>query len=153
MQHKRARALAHIFQAGAYQMVGDMATGLQIYEKEIDKSIYLGHDYHAMYLVNLCFIHWMAADLVAMRQIAQRSLKIALERRLPESTAFGLYFMGIACYQQNDLQIAEEMLTKSVNDLYYVNSGFHAHSSVALSLIYLAKGEISQSKKLCDNIE
>jgi LuxR family maltose regulon positive regulatory protein len=152
MQHKRARALAHIFQAAAYQVIGELEVGISIYEQEIEKGIYMGHDYHAMYRVNLGFIYWMAGDLVNMRTIAERSLKFAMEHQLTELISFSLYFMGIACYQQNNLQIAEEKLTTLVKDFYFVNSGFHAHSSVALSLIYLAKGEIGLSRKICENL-
>jgi hypothetical protein len=53
-------------------------------------------------MANLCFIYWIDADLYAMRQTAERSLKIAMDRRMPETTAFSLYFLGIAGYHQNN---------------------------------------------------
>jgi len=36
-------------------------------------------------MANLCFIYWIDADLYAMRQTAERSLKIAMDRRMPET--------------------------------------------------------------------
>jgi len=78
MHHKRARVLARIFQAGAYQMTGNLEAGLPVYVDELQKSLKVDSAYHAMYLVNLCFIYWLEADLFMMRKNAERSLKTAI---------------------------------------------------------------------------
>jgi hypothetical protein len=80
-----------------------------------------------------------------MRQTAERSLKIAMDHRMPETTVFSLYFLGIAGYHQNNLQIAEVKLAKMVENFYFINTGLYAHSSVALALVYQAKGEIGRA--------
>ena len=148
MHHKRARVLARIFQAGAYQMTGDLDTGLSNYIDEMQQSIKVDSAYHAMYLVNLCFIYWLEADLFTMRKTAERSLKTAMKHKMPEATAFGLYFQGIACYLQNDLKTAEGQLSTLVNEYYFINTVMYAHGSVALALVYLAKGEIGRARQL-----
>ncbi len=57
MHHKRARVSAYLFLAGAYQMTGDLETGLSIYTNEIQKSIDQGSDYYApVYRKALLFI-------------------------------------------------------------------------------------------------
>jgi ATP/maltotriose-dependent transcriptional regulator MalT len=152
MHHKRARVLARIFQAGAYQMTGNLETGLPVYVDELQKSLKVDSAYHAMYLVNLCFIYWLEADLFTMRKNAERSLKIAMKHQMPEATALGLYFLGIACYLQNDLKTAEEQLATLVNDYYFINTVMYAHGSVALALVYLAKGEIGRAQKLSEKV-
>jgi LuxR family maltose regulon positive regulatory protein len=152
IHHKRARVFAHIFQAGAYQMVGDLETGLSLYQNEIQKSINLGSDYHAMYLANLCYIYWIDADLISIRQIAEHSLQVAMDRQMSEATAFSLYFLGIACYHQNKLKIAEENLAAMVGDFYFYNTVIVAHSSFALALIYQAKGKIGEARKVCEKV-
>jgi len=152
MHHKRVRVLARIFQAGAHQMAGDLETGLSVYIDEMQKSMRVDRAYHAMYLMNLCFIYWLEADLFAMRKNAERSLKAAMKYQMPEVTAFGLYFLGIACYLQNDLKTAEEQLNTLVNEYYFINTVMYAHGAIALAMIYLAKGEIGRAQKLHEKV-
>jgi LuxR family maltose regulon positive regulatory protein len=152
IHHHRARAFAHIFQTGAYQMIGDLETGLSIFNKEMERSTKSTSNYYAMYLANLNFIYWIDADLVALRQNAERSLKIAMDSGQTEAIALCIYFLGIACYHQNNLQIAEEKLTTMAQDFYFHHPVAFAHSSFALSLIYQSKGKISKARKVCENL-
>lgn len=152
IHHHRARVFAHIFQLGAYQMIGDLETGLSIYHDELQKSIKLDGGYHAMYLANLCYIYWIDADLINVRQTAERSLKVAMDRRISEAIAFSLFHLGIACYHQNNLEIAEEKLTTMVEDFYFYLPVNFAHSSFALALIYQAKGKIGKARKVCEDM-
>jgi len=149
MHHKRARVSAYLFLAGAYQMTGDFETGLSIYANEIQKSIDQGSDYYAPYIEKLCYLYWMNADLVTIRQTAERSLEIAKKLRLPESIAYALYFLGKISYQQNELTIAEERLTQLVNDYYFLNVVMAAHGSVALAMVYVARGEFDKVEHYC----
>ncbi len=150
-EHKRALAFAHLFLAGAYQMAGDLETGLSSLHKAASDNILQGDPYRAHYLVNPCFLYWMAADLTAMWQAADRSLKIDKDHQLPETVVYGLYFLGIAHYHRNELQIAEEKLVAAVKDNYAYNGVNFAHSSFALALTYQARGlpgkagEVSES--------
>jgi len=145
MHHKRARVSAHLFLAGAYQMTGNLETGLSIYTDEIQKSIDKGSDYYAPYIEKLCYLYWIDADMVAIQQTAERSLEIAMKLRLPESVAFALYFLGTISYHQNKLKIAEERLILLVNDYYFINVVMAAHGSVALAMVYMARGEFDQA--------
>jgi LuxR family maltose regulon positive regulatory protein len=152
MHHKRARVFAHVFQTGAHQMIGDLETGLSNYQDELKKSISLHSGYRATYLANLCFIYWIDADLIALQKTAERSLRIAIDRGLPEAEFFSLYFLGIAYYHQNRLEIAEEKLTAIDKNYYYVHPVIYAHSSVALALVYQARGKIERVRKVCETV-
>jgi LuxR family maltose regulon positive regulatory protein len=87
--------------------------------------------------------------MVAIRQTAERSLEIAMKLRLPESVAFALYFLGTISYHQNKLKIAEERLILLVNDYYFINVVMAAHGSVALAMVYMARGEFDQAEQFC----
>jgi len=152
IHHKRARVFAHIFQTGAYQMTGDLETGLSIYNKEMELSINSDGNYHAMYLTNLNFIYWIDADLISLRQNSERSLKTAMDSGQSEAIALSLYFLGIACYHQNNLQIAEEKLTTMVQNFNFYHPVIFAHNSFVLALIYQSKGKISKAKKVCEDL-
>ena len=61
--------------------------------------------------------------------------------QLPETISYGLYFLGVAHYHQNELQIAEEKLTAVIKDFYPHNTVNFAHSTFVLALIYQARGQ------------
>jgi LuxR family maltose regulon positive regulatory protein len=126
-----------------------LETGLSIYTNEIQKSIDQGSDYYAPYIEKLCYLYWMNADLVAIRQTTERSLEIAMKLRLPESVAFAIYFLGTISYHQNKLKMAEERLTQLVNDYYFLNVVMATHGSVALAMVYMARGEFDQAEQYC----
>ena len=149
MHQKRARVSAYLFLAATYQMTGDLETGISIYTNEIQESINQGSDYYVPYLEKLCYLYWMNADLVSIRQTTERSLKIAMKLGLPESIAFALYFLGKTSYHQNKLKMAEERLTQLVNDYYFLNVVMAAHGSVALAMVYMARGEFDQAEEYC----
>ena len=100
-----------------------------------------------MYLANLCFVYWIDADLISMLQTSENTLKIAMDHRISEAIAFSLYFNGIACYQQNNLQKAEEKLVRLVKDFYMYMQLVHSHSSFCLSLIYQAQGQPDKARE------
>jgi LuxR family maltose regulon positive regulatory protein len=149
MHRHRLRVFATIFRTTAYQMAGNLETGLARYRGEIDEHMSLMGDYRAIYLVNLCNIFWIGADLKSMQQTAVRSLEVVRARQLHEATAASLYFVGVASYHQNNLQDAEEKLTLLVEDFYFINLTRTTHASIALSLVYIARGDFNRVSKLC----
>jgi LuxR family maltose regulon positive regulatory protein len=147
IHHKRARLRAHIFQVASYQMVGDLETGLSHYYSEVQENPNLSSGDQAMYLANLCFIYWIDADLISMLQTSENTLKIAMDHPISEAIAFSLYFNGIACYHQNNLQSAEEKLARMVKDFYMYMQLVHTHGSFCLSLIYQAQGQPDKARE------
>ena len=152
LQHKRARVSVHIFQAGAYQMVGDLETGLPIYLDEIKKSARHDNRYLSLYQAYLCFIYWMDADLNALLLNIESPLKRRDDGGLPGTAGISRYFQGIACYHQNKLQKAEEALAAIGKDFYFVNPVAYAHSAVALALVYQAGGSGHRARKVCKEV-
>jgi LuxR family maltose regulon positive regulatory protein len=147
IHHKRARLRAHIFQVASYHMVGDLETGLSHYYNEVQENPNLSKGDQAMYLANLCFMYWIDADLISMLQTSENTLKIAMDHRISEAIAFSLYFNGIACYHQNNLQSAEEKLASMVKDFYMYMQVIHTHGSFCLSLIYQAQGHPDKARE------
>jgi len=151
-QHKRARVFAHIFQLGAYQMVGDLATGMSIYQDQMSDCLSQDPNYHVTYLANLCLIYWMDANLVAMRQTAETALNAARHHLLPSTRPLGFYFLGIFHYHRNELKIAAEKLAENVEKYYAVSPMNFAHSAFALALAYQAREKPGKASKICDAV-
>ncbi len=140
-RHKRALAFAQLFLAGAYQMVGDLENGLSSLQKAMTNNTSQDSTYQALYFVYHCFLYWIDADLIALRRMAERSLILDKAHQLPETVSYGLYFLGVADYHQNELEAAEEKLTAVVKDFYTYNTTTFAYSSFVLALIYQAQGQ------------
>ena len=128
-------------------MIGELETGLSIFYEEVEKNPNLSSSDKAMCLANLCFIYWIDADLTTMLQTTEKTLKIAMNHRIPEAIAFSLYFNGIASYHQNNLQSAEEKLASVVKDFYMYMQLVHTHGSFCLSLIYQAQGQSDKASE------
>jgi hypothetical protein len=113
-------------------MIGDLETGLSRYYKEVQENPNLSSGDQAMYLANLCFVYWIDADLISMLQTSENTLKIAMDHRISEAIAFSLYFNGIACYQQNNLQKAEEAQQENdgICQRYWQSNGASNHSGI-----------------------
>jgi LuxR family maltose regulon positive regulatory protein len=151
MHHKRARLSAYLYQTGAYQMIGDLETGLSTYHTEIQKNIDSSSGYHAMYLASLCFFYWIDADLIAFRRTAEAARKMATELQIGAAIGHSLYFLGIAEYQLNNLQNAEENLNTMVKDFYFYRPVNFVQSSFALGLVYHAWGKTDKARKVCEH--
>ncbi len=150
--HKRARLFADIYQLGAYQMTGNLETGLSIYQEAMGRYIERDRNYHALYLGNLGLVHWMDADLTVLQQTAESLSDIIKEHALPATVPYGLYFLGIVHYHRNELQYAEEKLVKVLKTYYAASPMNYAHSSFALALTYQAQGKRGLARKVSRSV-
>jgi len=152
MNHKRARLFADLYQLGAYQMIGKLETGLSSYQKGMERHFNRDKNYHAMYLGSLGLIHWIDANLMALEQTAECLLDISKEHPLPGTVCFGFYSLGLAQYQRNELQHAEEMLSKVVKIHYADNPMTFAHSAYALALIHQFQGKPDRAREIVQSV-
>jgi LuxR family maltose regulon positive regulatory protein len=150
--YKRARVFAHIYQLGAYQMVGELSSGLQIYQEEMRDCTKRDQRYHSTYLTNLCFIYWMDADLNAMRQTAESALIVAGHHHMPDTVPYVLYFQGIFHYHRNELKIAEEKLVEVVDAHRFTSPVNYAHSAFALALILQARKKSAIAREISEEL-
>ena len=146
-QHKRARVFANIFRLATYQMMGDLEAGLTLYTKEMQRSNRSDDNYSALYMTMLNFVYWIDADLIALRNNSELSLKKAISREQSEPIALSLYFGGITCYHQNNLQIAEEKLTTMVQSFNFYHPVTFVCSAFVLALIQQRNGKTSEARK------
>jgi LuxR family maltose regulon positive regulatory protein len=152
LHHKRARLFADIYQLGAYQMTGNLETGLSIYQKSMRRYTERDRIYHAAYLGNLGLVYWMDANLIALQQSAESLLDAAKEHPQHPMVPYGLYLLGITLYHRNELHNAEEKLAH-VTKFYYAASPMnYAHSAFALALTYQAQKKTGRAKEICNSV-
>jgi hypothetical protein len=148
MHHKRAKLFADLYQIGAYQMIGQLDTGLSIYQKAMARHNNRDKDYHALYLGGLGLVHWMDADLIALEQTANCLMEVIKEDSLPAAASFGLHYLGMIQYHRNELQNAEEIMTQSFEIHYACSPMNFAHKAFALALTYQAQGKSDQAREV-----
>jgi LuxR family maltose regulon positive regulatory protein len=140
------------FEAGAHQMLGDRVKALAAIEeqmRELDNSsgIAQGH-----FQANQCFIHWMEADLKAVMQAARGALKTAEGSKKQQAIYQAHYFVGIACYHRNELQVAEENLVRVTKEPYAQHSLNFAHGAFALALLHQAQGRADEASEISESV-
>jgi len=150
--HKRARLFADIYQLGAYQMTGNLETGLSIYQKSMKRYAERDQIYHALYLGNLGLVYWMDANLVALQQTAECLLDIVKEHPQHAVVSYGLYLLGVTLYHRNELYNAEEKLAEVVKTYYTASPMNFAHSAFALALTYQAQGKPGQASEIGNSV-
>ena len=151
-EHRRARAFAHLFQAGASHLLGNMKIGISTLSQAASDQVTYGDPYHAHYLISPCFLYWMAGDLTAVQQAANSSMTIQKDRQLPETICYGLYFQGIVNYQRNELKIAKDKLVTATDKSYLYNGVNYAHSAFTLALLHLAMGDPSEAEDVSESV-
>jgi len=152
LHHKRVRLFADIFQLGAYQMIGNVETGLAIYQEAMERYFKRDKNYHALYLANLGLIYWMDANLIAMQRTADCLLDAVKEHPLSATVPYGLYFQGVVHYHRNELQNAEEKLARVVKTYYAASPMNFAHSAFALALTYQVQGLPGQAREISKSV-
>lgn len=55
-----------------------------------------------------CFLYWMAADLLNLKETAEELLRLATQRNWQDSVIWAHYFRGAALYELNDLAAAAD---------------------------------------------
>jgi LuxR family maltose regulon positive regulatory protein len=151
-KHRWARMLTFLDQAAAYQMLGDRENALATLAEAIrDPDLKDGMSQGFLHATP-CFIYWMDADLTAMLQTAAHSLKVAEDFQTHTAIAHGLYYMGIAHYERNELPAAEEKLSILVKKPYDQHSLNFAHGAFALALVHQARGQTDAANQVGESV-
>jgi LuxR family maltose regulon positive regulatory protein len=139
-------------QALAHQMLGNREEALATIGAS-ERDLYLSSGVsQSHFQANFCFVYWLEADLAGVLQTAKRSLKTAEDFQEHQVIYQARYFAGIAYYQRNELQAAEENLVLVMNDPYSQHALNFAHSAFVLALIYLALGRIDEANQVGESV-
>jgi LuxR family maltose regulon positive regulatory protein len=140
------RAYAIIFRGGALQMCGHLEQARNTINDLLSDTSVPPGTYQARLLMTLCFMEWVAADLPAMKRVANQCLDLGKKVGLEESIAIGHYFISIFHYQRNELSTAETMLLP-ITDLTRVwNLEYLSESLFALASVHQAGGHADQAR-------
>jgi LuxR family maltose regulon positive regulatory protein len=147
-----ARAQVAVYQAFAYQMVGqkDMAaevTNQSLYRDRMSSDLQTTRLPGALTLV-----HILSGDLFEAAQTADVALKTAVQGNLANSIGWGHYLSGLLSYEWNDLLGAAQHFSGSL-DLQYA---FHPRATVdcysGFALVMQAQGQGEKARAVADDL-
>jgi LuxR family maltose regulon positive regulatory protein len=146
------RGFAECVLAFGYQMTGELKAAYTSVQNALEERGLHGTTYHSRLLVTLCFVHWIAANLTGLRQVAIQCLQLGREANLVETIGFANYFMGIVHYHHNETAATEKYLSAIVKSRYIPNTLNFAHSAFALALVYQAQGRPGEAQEVAESV-
>jgi LuxR family maltose regulon positive regulatory protein len=145
----RSLVATQFFKLAANQMIGNLAAGLSIFQKELEKSVSHNKNFHAPYLARLPFVYFMDGDLTNMKQVSESAITVSKNHLDSESTAHAYYHLGIVNYFRNEMEMAEENLTKALKGSRYAKSGnLLGGAYYSLALTYQVQGKKARAKEI-----
>jgi LuxR family transcriptional regulator, maltose regulon positive regulatory protein len=119
-----------------------------LYESHDDKT-----DGFAMrILAALCFNNLTNGNLEQSRQVAHIMLQQATRSRLPISKNWGHYFIGLAKYQWNELDAAEEHLTEIFMNRFNTQPLTVKHAMTVLARVHQTGGRSAEAWQILETL-
>ncbi len=146
------RGMAVMLLGLSYQASGSLNRAYSAVFEAINEKKFLNTTYHGRLLITLGFIHWLEADLTALKQVGQQMLSLGNKFDLPEAHGIASYFVGISHYCRNELSLAEKELAAIVMASDKVSIFNFAHSAFALALTYQALGRPAEANNVAEMV-
>ena len=144
------RVYAQLSLAVSYQMTGEVQKGFKVVYDALEREGKTSQTSHSRLLQTLCWLNWLEGDMFSLEQAARSLLDVGRKSGYRETIIHGQYFLGAAEYHLNRLDVAEEFLTPPASDLYGPIFIMHMSASLAMSLVYEARGLPVQARKTVD---
>lgn len=106
---------------------------------------------HSMYVLRVLFaltsIHYFEGRVLEAAIVAGRFLKLAAQDHRPLSIGWARYFLGLCCYEQNDLDGAAEYFESNVQQPNSIHVQTAHNSFIGLALTLQARGQPIQANE------
>jgi len=148
---EHARALALCMASWGHQISGNLSSAHDVIHKAQQAYSLKGTTYHTKMHLILAMVHWMAADLLALRQVGIQILEICEEADLPESRSVAQHFLGALLYLRNELEEADVYLGE-VHKHYFKSTILNAaHNSFVLALSLQGQGRSDEALEMVES--
>ena len=97
-----------------------------------------------------CFIHWSAADLTTMAQLARYAVDNSDMSAPTEAATWSRYHLGLFHYQHNDLIAAEKLLLPLATQPHASSQNCFLNSAVILARIWHSQGRTIEAFEIAD---
>ncbi|KPJ76375.1 MAG: hypothetical protein AMJ54_12005 [Deltaproteobacteria bacterium SG8_13] len=152
LHHASERAFALLVLSFAYQMTGSLRDAQTVLYNALEQAAAYSQTYRSRLMFGLCFISWLETDLPGLLQMAAKVLDLGSKHDLLESISFADYFLGIAHYRRNEVEIAEKHLVSAVKEGRAININTFVHSSYALALTFQVQGRQAEAQEVAGSV-
>jgi LuxR family maltose regulon positive regulatory protein len=121
---------------------------LDEYESYGDKT----DAYALLVLESLCFIYLQTGQLEQVRQIAQVLVQGSTRSGFAFMTSLGNWYLGLVCYQINELEAAEQYFFQVVDNRFTAQVTTYRDAVAGLALIYQIRGESFEALQMVESI-
>ena len=146
------RGYAVILLSMAWQMVGDLEAARRVVREYMRTHADLQGTYDARLLAALTVVDWIAGDLGRMSVDAAEYLRAGREAKLEETLGMGNYFLGVAAYERNQLETAEDHLGRIVRGLPAGDPWNLANSGFVLAVTLNGRGRREEANRLAADL-
>ncbi len=119
---------------------------LHEYETYGDKA----DTYALLVLESLCYIYLHTGQLEQARQAAQVLVQGSTHRGIAFMRNLGNWYLGLVCYQMNELEAAAQYFTQIVENRYTVQVTTYRDAVAGLALIYQIQGQSSEAWRMVE---
>ncbi|MEZ4768301.1 MAG: LuxR C-terminal-related transcriptional regulator [Caldilineales bacterium] len=152
MACSRTRGIAWLYYAAGFQAQGKTRRARKLFLEGLNEDSLHGNSFPSRILMGLCILDWLNTDLSSLRDVAGHFLRLARERGLTESIGWARYFLGIAAYDANDLDLAESEFAAVAEQRYVAHGGAYTQSGIGLASVHLARGALDQAAEVLDAV-
>ena len=125
-----ARGVSLVYLASSLRLNGDDAEALRI----LNQALEFGAEHSGSLLIAVLGIHLINGELDELNRLANHVIRISQKERWRGTIAWAHHCLGIACYEQNDLEKAIGHFTKVVHNCQAASLSALHNSLVGLVL-------------------
>ena len=146
------RGAAMLFLGFSMQAIGQAQAAERLllaeYESYGDKT----NTYALLVLESLCFIYLNTGQLEQTRRIAQVLFQGSTRSGIAFMRNLGEWYLGLVCYQCNELEAATQHFSQVVENRYTVQVTTYRDAVAGLVLIHQIQGESSKAWQMVKSI-
>jgi LuxR family maltose regulon positive regulatory protein len=118
------------------------------YESCVDKT----DIYPLIILQTLGYVYLWTGQLEKAKQIGRVLIQGATSSGILTMKNWGDYYLGVACYQSNDLEAADQYFTEILKNRFIAHAAAYRDAVAGLALIHQIKGESSEAWQIMESI-
>jgi len=134
-----------------HQMMGNTKRAVTVIKEALSNPIWPAN-IRARIHFYLSIVQYMEANLVGVMSASQECLQAIRDLPFFHTRAFANYFLGAGRYWRNELEAAESVLLKVLDDRHAVNPSYVAHAGFILAYICLSQGNEVAAARVLDQI-
>ena len=140
----RNLVFAHVLEVVALAGAGRVAEAHRLASSVVGDERFADAPFNPL-IYAMPFVGWLSGNLGEVEQYGEQLLAIGERFGLDDTLSAAHYFLGIAAYERNRLQEAEQHLSVAVDLRFQAPSGNSTNASIALALAEWAQGRTTEA--------